>query len=44
MLDTVLVARDKYLVPGGIIMPDEASMYLAAIEDADYKEEKVGCA
>ncbi|KAI8376378.1 S-adenosyl-L-methionine-dependent methyltransferase [Radiomyces spectabilis] len=41
MLDTVLVARDKYLVPGGLIFPDKATMYLAAIEDGEYKDEKV---
>ena len=32
MLDTVLYARDTYLVPGGKIFPDRATMYLAAIE------------
>ncbi|KAK9454961.1 S-adenosyl-L-methionine-dependent methyltransferase [Dipodascopsis uninucleata] len=42
MLDTVLVARDKYLVPGGLIFPDRASIHLAAIEDGEYKEEKIG--
>ncbi|CAO3593151.1 unnamed protein product [Absidia cylindrospora] len=41
MLDTVLVARDKYLVDGGMIFPDKATMYIAAIEDADYKNEKI---
>lgn len=68
MLDSVLFARDKYLVrpifllncpskrrlnwqcrwwvikvPGGLMFPDEATMYLAGIEDQDYKEEKIGC-
>ena len=43
MLDTVLLARDKYLKPGGLIFPDNATMYLAAIEDAEYKEEKINC-
>lgn len=43
MLDTVLYARDKYLVPGGKIFPDKATMYLAAIEDGEYKEDKIGC-
>ncbi|KAI8973266.1 S-adenosyl-L-methionine-dependent methyltransferase [Mycotypha africana] len=42
MLDTVLVARDKYLAPGGLIFPDKATMCIAAIEDGDYKEEKIG--
>ena len=44
MLDTVLDARDKYLKPDGLIFPDHATMYLAAIEDQDYKEEKINCA
>jgi hypothetical protein len=43
MLDTVLLARDKYLKPGGLIFPDTAGMYIAAIEDQDYKEEKINC-
>lgn len=42
MLDSVLFARDKWLVPGGKIFPDHANLYLAACEDADYKEEKIG--
>ncbi|GAA5943583.1 protein-arginine omega-N methyltransferase HMT1 [Sporobolomyces koalae] len=42
MLDSVLYARDKYLVPGGLMFPDEATMYIAAIEDQEYKEEKIG--
>lgn len=43
MLDTVLYARDTYLVPGGKIFPDRATMYLAAIEDGEYKDDKIGC-
>jgi protein arginine N-methyltransferase 1 len=43
MLDTVLLARDKYLKKGGLIFPDNATLYLAAIEDQDYKEEKINC-
>ncbi|KAK9465342.1 S-adenosyl-L-methionine-dependent methyltransferase [Lipomyces arxii] len=42
MLDTVLVARDKYLAPDGLIFPDRATLHVAAIEDGDYKEEKIG--
>ncbi|KAH9484910.1 type I protein arginine N-methyltransferase Rmt1 [Psilocybe cubensis] len=41
MLDTVLDARDKYLKKGGLIFPDTATLYLAAIEDQEYKEEKI---
>lgn len=37
MLDTVLWARDKYLAPDGKMLPDRAKIYLAAIEDEQYK-------
>lgn len=43
MLDTVLDARDRYLKPGGLIFPDNAKLYVAAIEDQDYKDEKINC-
>lgn len=42
MLDTVLVARDKYLKPDGLIFPDKATMYVAGLEDGMYKDEKIG--
>ncbi|KAG0654569.1 Protein arginine N-methyltransferase 1 [Rhodotorula mucilaginosa] len=42
MLDSVLYARDRYLVPNGLMFPDEATLYMAAIEDQEYKEEKIG--
>ena len=29
--------------PGGIMLPDKASLYLCAIEDRKYKEEKIYC-
>lgn len=41
MLNTVLYARDKWLVPDGVILPDKAVMNICAIEDADYKEDKI---
>ncbi|KAF8187509.1 protein arginine N-methyltransferase [Pholiota molesta] len=41
MLDTVLLARDKYLKKDGLIFPDTATLYLAAIEDQEYKDEKI---
>mmetsp|Transcript_24818 Transcript_24818/g.36409 ORF Transcript_24818/g.36409 Transcript_24818/m.36409 type:complete len:466 (-) Transcript_24818:50-1447(-) len=41
MLDTVLFARDKFLVENGIIFPDKAVMYLCGIEDAPIKEERI---
>ena len=37
MLDSVLWARDKYLVPGGKMLPDRAVMYIAGIEDGMFK-------
>ncbi|KIW37616.1 uncharacterized protein PV06_10258 [Exophiala oligosperma] len=42
MLDTVLYARDKYLNQGGKIFPDKATIYMAAIEDGEYKDDKIG--
>lgn len=43
MFDTVIYARDRYLKPNGLMFPDQATMYLAAIEDGDYKEQKIHC-
>ena len=43
MLDTVLYARDKYLAPNGLIFPDKATIFMAGIEDGEYKDEKIGC-
>jgi len=41
MLDTVLLARDKYLKKDGLLFPDTASIFIAAIEDQEYKAEKI---
>lgn len=41
MLDSVLFARDKWLVPNGIIYPDKAVLYIAAIEDGQVKKERI---
>jgi len=41
MLDTVLYARDKWLVEGGGLFPDKATLFLCAIEDAEYREDKI---
>ena len=41
MLDTVLAARDKWLAPGGILLPDKATVRLCAIEDAEYRADKL---
>jgi len=40
MLDCVLWARDKYLNKGGKMLPDRAQIYIAAIEDGQYKDQK----
>ena len=41
MLDTVLYARDKWLVKGGIVFPDKAVMYLCAVEDGQVKSDRI---
>lgn len=43
MLDSVLYARDKWLAPGGLLFPDKANMYICAIEDSEYKDDKINC-
>ena len=43
MLGTVLEARDKYLKKGGLILPDTATIYIAAIEAQEYKDEEINC-
>ncbi|KAJ1374167.1 Protein arginine N-methyltransferase 1 [Parelaphostrongylus tenuis] len=41
MLNTVIFARDKWLKEGGLIFPDKAKLFLCAIEDRQYKEDKI---
>ena len=41
MLDTVIYARDTWLVKDGVMFPDKATIYVSAIEDGNYKEEKI---
>merc|ERR1712059_44929 len=36
-LDSVLEARDRWLVEGGLMFPDRATLYIAGIEDRRYK-------
>ena len=43
MLDTVLYARDKWLKPDGLLFPDRATLYITAIEDRQYKDDKINC-
>ena len=41
MLDCVLYARDKWLKKDGYMFPDRATMFLAGIEDKNYKHRKI---
>merc|ERR1719278_1056424 len=41
MLDTVLFARDKWLAADGLMFPDRATLYVTAIEDRQYKDDKI---
>ena len=41
MLDSVLYARDKWLAEDGIMMPDTATMFIAALDDGDYYKKKL---
>nr|GEX26605.1 probable protein arginine N-methyltransferase 1 [Tanacetum cinerariifolium] len=41
MLNTVLYARDKWLVIDGIMLPDNASLHLTAIQDPSYTEDTI---
>lgn len=42
MLDTVLYARDKWLQPEtGLLFPDKCTLFVTAIEDRQYKDEKI---
>lgn len=41
MLETVLYARDKWLAENGMLFPDKCSLYITAIEDRQYKDDKI---
>lgn len=41
MLDTVLFARDKWLKSDGMMFPDRGTLFITAIEDRQYKDEKI---
>ncbi len=41
MFDSVLFARDKWLKEGGILLPDRAKMYIAALDDEAYYKKKL---
>jgi type I protein arginine methyltransferase len=41
MLDTVIYCRDRWLAPGGYMLPDHALLRVGAIEDEQYRAEKI---
>ena len=41
MLNTVLYARDKWLKPQGVVFPDKCTLWAVAIEDAEYRHDKI---
>lgn len=41
MFDSVLFARDKWLAPDGILLPDTATMFIAALDDGNYYKKKL---
>jgi len=41
MLDSVIYARDKYLVPGGLMVPSHASLKLGLLADSDLRESHI---
>lgn len=41
MLPSVLYARDKYLAPGGLLVPSSATIWIAPVEDQGYVSDHV---
>ncbi|KAG0175758.1 hypothetical protein DFQ29_007058 [Apophysomyces sp. BC1021] len=41
MLDSVLVARDRWLAPNGIMAPSHTRILLAALDDEDLKDDRI---
>ncbi|EEP82376.1 hypothetical protein UREG_07241 [Uncinocarpus reesii 1704] len=41
MLDSVLFARDRYLAPGGLMVPSHATLRIAPIADPDFIDENI---
>jgi len=42
MLDSVIAARDKYLAPGGMVLPNRCTISLAAVSDLERYSSLVG--
>ncbi|KAK5940083.1 Ribosomal protein arginine N-methyltransferase rmt3 [Knufia obscura] len=41
MLDSVIYARDKYLVPGGLMVPSHAGLKVGLLADSDLRESHI---
>ncbi|KAH6610974.1 s-adenosylmethionine-dependent methyltransferase superfamily domain-containing [Trichoderma cornu-damae] len=41
MLPSVLYARDRYLKPGGLLIPSSATLWMAPVQDTEYMSEHV---
>ena len=41
MLDTVLYARDRFLKPNGIVLPDYCALYIAGLSDPSLHQRNV---
>ncbi|KAJ1675610.1 hypothetical protein EV182_000934 [Spiromyces aspiralis] len=41
MLDSVLVARDRFLAPGGLLAPSSSRIYLTAVSNEEYMNDRV---
>jgi SAM-dependent methyltransferase len=42
MLDSVLFARDRWLVEGGLLLPERAEIFVAPVHTPDFYRQKVG--
>jgi protein arginine N-methyltransferase 1 len=42
MLLNIIVARDRFMRPGGTMFPSRARLVIAGIEDANYRQKKLG--
>ena len=42
MLRSVLIARDRYLRPGGLMIPKSASLYVALVEGEEWHKQEIG--
>lgn len=41
MLESVIVARDRFLKEGGLMLPDKANIWMVGVEDMNYRRDKM---